>query len=396
MAAAAFAGAVLLTVPFATVHRHHRSVVNGDAMGTAMPIASLAPSEEDQQLQSQDGGTSPSIGGRIAEPRTQPQTAPSLPAAQPAAPSGNNALPPESTAPAHGVPASGTPAPGHQDQGEPEPDAGQALDKPTVRSPAGSSANPRRAADGNGATLAPLSAHAPMLPGLAASRAPKTPVNETPAHRTVAVQPRVAAAKSAAAAHVAPVHAPLSHTADNSAHSRQTVHADQAEAPAKQAARAAATPAVPAAAHEVPAPTHAAARLAADRTGARADTPATPAAAPATTPGWSTKVITSTYVIKQGEFVASNRMRISMLTDGNLVISDENGVVRWSSHTEGRGFEAVFQADGHFVVYTRDMQPVWQSGTAGNPGAQLVIQDDGNVVITSTSGATLWSAGTQH
>ncbi|MEU3186694.1 hypothetical protein ABZ707_21195 [Streptomyces sp. NPDC006923] len=132
-------------------------------------------------------------------------------------------------------------------------------------------------------------------------------------------------------------------------------------------------------------------------TAARAATPvkaATPVSA--ATPEWGTRVVQATTVIGPGESVASNRMRITMGTNGNLVISDENGVVRWSSHTEGRGYKAVFQADGHFVVYTQDNQTAWSSGTAGNPGAQLVIQGDGNVTIQSASGAGLWSAGTQH
>jgi hypothetical protein len=143
----------------------------------------------------------------------------------------------------------------------------------------------------------------------------------------------------------------------------------------------------------------------ADTTAAKPDSSVKPAVAvrtadpkPAAASGWSTRVINSTYVIGPGQSVASNRMRISMLTNGNLVISDENGVVRWSSHTEGSGYKAVFQGDGHFVVYTQDGGTAWSSGTAGHPDAELVIQDDGNVVILSspTGGSVLWSAGTQH
>lgn len=155
-------------------------------------------------------------------------------------------------------------------------------------------------------------------------------------------------------------------------------------------------------------PTKPAARAVSTSTAAHTSTAAKPAAAKPSSSGsktahsasaatsWSTRVIDSTYVLGPGESVASNRMRVTMQTGGNLVISDENGVIRWSSHTSGKGYKAVFQDDGHFVVYTKDSQTVWSSGTAGNPGATLVIQGDSNVVIASASGAVLWAAGTQH
>ncbi|MFF5421958.1 hypothetical protein [Streptomyces misionensis] len=122
----------------------------------------------------------------------------------------------------------------------------------------------------------------------------------------------------------------------------------------------------------------------------------TPVKGPSAASKWTTRVITGTTALGPGASIASNRMTITMRTDGNLVISDENGTTRWSSHTEGRGYKAVFQNDGHLVVYTKAGQTAWSSGTAGNPGAKLVIQDDGNVSILSAGGAVLWSAGTQH
>ncbi|MFC4035945.1 hypothetical protein ACFO3J_31445 [Streptomyces polygonati] len=124
---------------------------------------------------------------------------------------------------------------------------------------------------------------------------------------------------------------------------------------------------------------------------ASASTAATPA-----TPVWHQKTIGATYVLNPGESVASDRMRITMRSSGSLVISDEDGVIRWSSHTPGTGNHAVFQDDGHFVVYSTDNETLWSSGTAGNPGSHLVIQQDGDVTITSPSGGVLWSAGTAH
>ncbi|MER6377826.1 hypothetical protein ABT255_58600 [Streptomyces mirabilis] len=111
---------------------------------------------------------------------------------------------------------------------------------------------------------------------------------------------------------------------------------------------------------------------------------------------WSTKVINGTSVLASGQSVASNRMRITMRSEGDLVISDENGVVRWSSHTSSSGAHAVFQGDGNLVIYSTAGKTLWSSGTAGHDGAELVIQNDGNVVVLSTDGRALWAAGTSH
>jgi hypothetical protein len=39
------------------------------------------------------------------------------------------------------------------------------------------------------------------------------------------------------------------------------------------------------------------------------------------------------------------------------------------------------QTDGNLVLYDAQQNPLWNSGTPGNPGAFLAVQDDGNVVI---------------
>jgi hypothetical protein len=111
---------------------------------------------------------------------------------------------------------------------------------------------------------------------------------------------------------------------------------------------------------------------------------------------WTGKTIHSTFVLSPGESVASNRMRITMLASGNLVIADEHGTIRWSTHTSGGGNYAVFQTDGNLVVYSKSSEPLWASQTEGHRGSSLVIQKDGNVVILSADGHPVWAAGTQH
>lgn len=63
-------------------------------------------------------------------------------------------------------------------------------------------------------------------------------------------------------------------------------------------------------------------------------------------------------------------------------------------------FTFMMQADGNLVLYnTIDrggdaVNPVWDSGTHGNPGAVLELQEDGNLVIYSKDKRVLWAADT--
>jgi len=130
-------------------------------------------------------------------------------------------------------------------------------------------------------------------------------------------------------------------------------------------------------------------------TGATHAPAAEPAKTPAPTPEqWRTKVLRGGYELKAGDFVETNRVRLTLRWGGNLIISDRHGAIVWSSHTEGAGNRAVFQADGNLVVYRADGKALWSTRTGHNPGAKLVLQNDGNVTILSSSDAVLWAAGT--
>jgi hypothetical protein len=59
----------------------------------------------------------------------------------------------------------------------------------------------------------------------------------------------------------------------------------------------------------------------------------------------------------------------------------------------GNGNTAIMQEDGNFVLYDQTNNPVWASGTSGNPGAVLAVQDDGNVVVY-LNGNPLWATNT--
>jgi hypothetical protein len=66
----------------------------------------------------------------------------------------------------------------------------------------------------------------------------------------------------------------------------------------------------------------------------------------------------------------------------------------WATHTNGKSVARLsMQTDGNLVLYDYQHHPVWASGTNGHPGAYLVIQKDGNAVIYK--GITpLWATNT--
>ncbi len=129
---------------------------------------------------------------------------------------------------------------------------------------------------------------------------------------------------------------------------------------------------------------------------APARTSSAPLVAPTSTgPQWTTLTVEATTVWLKGTLVRTNRTRLMLQTDGDLVIIDEDETIRWRSNTSGRGDHAVFQDDGHLVVYDSGQNPLWSSGTVAHPGAVLVLAADGNVNIVD-QGAIIWSSNTAH
>ncbi|MCH5674437.1 protein kinase domain-containing protein [Streptomyces gilvus] len=112
-------------------------------------------------------------------------------------------------------------------------------------------------------------------------------------------------------------------------------------------------------------------------------------------PKWTTLTVRHDQQLMPGESWATNRTTMTMQTDGNLVIYDEDHHRRWSSGTSGTGYRAIMQADGNLVVYDKDTWGVWSSVTSGHDGAYLYLGTDGDVSVVY-QGTTLWSAGTQH
>jgi hypothetical protein len=114
------------------------------------------------------------------------------------------------------------------------------------------------------------------------------------------------------------------------------------------------------------------------------------------TPQWTTLTVKATKVWRRGDVVQTNRTKLTLQSDGDLVIIDEFGNVRWHSDTGGHGSIAVFQSDGRLVVYDQRLRTLWASSDNQQNGAVLVLQANGDVDIISRGGRTIWSADTAH
>ncbi|MFJ9589426.1 mannose-binding protein [Streptomyces acidicola] len=109
-------------------------------------------------------------------------------------------------------------------------------------------------------------------------------------------------------------------------------------------------------------------------------------------PEWTRTVISATNILSTGESWKTNRIRMTMQQDGNLVVYNEDDNALWASATFGEGHTARFQQDGNLVIHNGDDRPIWASQTNGNPGAQLVLRKDGKVVIVAAGGNVVWSS----
>ena len=91
-----------------------------------------------------------------------------------------------------------------------------------------------------------------------------------------------------------------------------------------------------------------------------------------------------------GDFVQTGRSRLIFQTDGNLVLYDDLGRVRWASGTDHRGQEAIFQLDGNLVVYVRRGDP-FSARTCCHTGLEFRILGLGFIAIQGAgNGTILW------
>ncbi|MGA5729592.1 FG-GAP-like repeat-containing protein [Streptomyces seoulensis] len=105
--------------------------------------------------------------------------------------------------------------------------------------------------------------------------------------------------------------------------------------------------------------------------------------------------LTAGTVLTAGDSLTSNAARLTLQSDGNLVIVSDAGTTVWSSKTAGHpGATARFDANGNLAVIDADGTTVlWETKTA-TPGGKAVLQDRGDFVIYNASNQSQWAAGT--
>lgn len=97
--------------------------------------------------------------------------------------------------------------------------------------------------------------------------------------------------------------------------------------------------------------------------------------------------------LASGGQLAAGRQRLTMRTDGELVLTTA-GRRRWSSRTAGNpGAYLLVRADGNVVVSSLHGRALWSSRTVGHRGARLRLgARHGRITLTTRNGRTVWKA----
>ncbi|WP_327130797.1 FG-GAP-like repeat-containing protein [Streptomyces sp. NBC_01343] len=98
--------------------------------------------------------------------------------------------------------------------------------------------------------------------------------------------------------------------------------------------------------------------------------------------------------LASGQSLTSNAAKLTMQSDGNLVIASRAGQALWSSKTAGNaGATAMMRGDGNLVVYKADGASVlWESKTNAPEGYAL-LADSGDLMVFNARSQSLWSSG---
>ena len=87
--------------------------------------------------------------------------------------------------------------------------------------------------------------------------------------------------------------------------------------------------------------------------------------------------------LRAGESLQSvnTSWRLTMRTDGNLVVTTSAGRLQWSTLTSGTGNVAVMRTDGSLVVQSRTGSVLWSTSTTDAAGAFVRMLGDANVAV---------------
>ncbi|ONI89394.1 aqualysin [Saccharothrix sp. ALI-22-I] len=93
----------------------------------------------------------------------------------------------------------------------------------------------------------------------------------------------------------------------------------------------------------------------------------------------------------QSKASQSGQYRLTMQSDGNLVLYTAAGQPVWHTFTYGSGAtHAILQSDGNLVVYTAAGVAKWHTFTYGTAANRLMVQNDGNLVLYGPNGQYFW------
>ncbi|MFT3772586.1 MAG: matrixin family metalloprotease [Minicystis sp.] len=101
----------------------------------------------------------------------------------------------------------------------------------------------------------------------------------------------------------------------------------------------------------------------------------------------------------QSFYSCDGRFRLTIQTDGNLVLYQGTKVL-WSPSIQNKGGDRLLlQGDGNLVVYRSNGSAVWATGTNSGPNPStsanhLDVQNDGNLVLYSAANTPLWASNT--
>lgn len=106
----------------------------------------------------------------------------------------------------------------------------------------------------------------------------------------------------------------------------------------------------------------------------------------------------SKFVLAPNDYVKARNgaCKLVMQGDGNLVLLGGDGKSLFDTKTAGNpGATAAMQGDGNFVVKSKDGRALFDTKTAGNAGARLDVQEDCNVVVRMKDNSkALWNSRT--
>lgn len=92
---------------------------------------------------------------------------------------------------------------------------------------------------------------------------------------------------------------------------------------------------------------------------------------------WESKItnrLDSGKEIKPGDYIQSelNHFRLYFQRDGNLVIYETGGIVKWTASSFGAN-KCILQSDGNLVLYNSNGVALWNSNTSGDIGSYVLI-----------------------